>query len=103
MASIYNFIDAVQDLHLVPGKRDILLEFELPEDFFDDGDLEGFSVNCSMGFTSNESTFIGNSTNLTMTELVPFTRYTCCVRPQWTDNGEGPEACAETDTLQDGD
>ena len=48
-------------------------------------------------------TLIGNSTNLTMTGLVPFKRYTCCVRPQWIVNEGGLEVCAETNTFQDGD
>ena len=100
---IISCTESVTDLILKPGKRTVKLEFFLPPSFQGDGELEGYYVNCSSDVHETyEVHHVGNVTTLNVVGLIPFTTYTCCMQPVWIENGIGPEACAEIDTLQDG-
>ena len=93
--------DGVQDMSVGAISPHIIgIAWKPPTNHTDDGAFWGYTMNCTSGHTFN---LPGTSKVTLVTDLQPFTNYTCCITPHWWTNGDGPEACVSTTTQQDGE
>lgn len=92
-----------------PGRQNVTLSWEPTYYHSDDGDFEGYEAVCiATNYNLTGYRFISDNGQNILTRTIvisllqPYTEYMCCVTPQWTSQGSGPDKCITTTTLEDG-
>ena len=94
-------VDAVRNLQAISTSHSIKLSWVDPVNYSADGAFNNYLLMCSAEpITTKTKTTI--QTTATTTGLSPYTEYSCCVTPQWSTNGAGPQDCIKVTTDQDG-
>ena len=80
-----------------------IITWNPPFQYMQYGSFDGYIVMCNISNTNTIITStITQKLNVSVVFLKPFTRYFCCVTPQWTTNGRGKSQYINFTTLQDG-
>lgn len=98
-------LSPITNLQAEPNQRNITLTWNIPFNLTYDGLFQHYDLFCKRTgkitgeYATNETTEMTIIT--TMSTLMPFTNYTCCVTPVWIADDFGPQQCIDIQTLQD--